>query len=228
MSHAARWPPGHNRPSARTKRCLISATLAIVVAAAASACAARQIAAPAQPEAALVVLLPEADAAQAGSVVVSNSAGKVELAAPFEATRITAAGAPLPATKMDEGDVTREFGSVISNLPAAPQSFLLYFRTDSSELTAASQALLPDVLRAVADRLVPDVTVIGHTDTTGSAPSNFRLGLKRAVTVRALLVSTGVDAALIQIESHGEADLLTKTPDNTPESRNRRVEITVK
>jgi outer membrane protein OmpA-like peptidoglycan-associated protein len=198
------------------------------VAAATSSCAARQIARPAHPDAELVVLLPEADAAQSGSVVVSNRAGKVELAAPFEATRITASGAPSPATKMDEGEVTREFGSVISNLPAAPESFLLYFRTDSSELTTESQALLPEVLRAVADRLVPDVTVIGHTDTTGGAASNFRLGLKRAVTVRALLVSTGVDAALIRIESHGEADLLTKTPDNMPEARNRRVEITVK
>jgi outer membrane protein OmpA-like peptidoglycan-associated protein len=207
---------------------LLPALLAAAVAAATSACVARKVATPAQPGAALVVLLPEADPTHAGGAIVSNSAGTVELDEPFEATTVTAARAPAPAAKMSEGEVTREFGSVFANLPAAPQSFLLYFRTDSSELTAESQALLPAVLRAVADRLVPDVTVIGHTDTTGRAASNYRLGLKRAVTVRALLVSTGVDGALIQIESHGEADLLAKTADNTPEARNRRVEITVK
>lgn len=205
----------------------ICATLAAVVAAS-SACAPRQVEKPAAPAATLVVLLPEGEAGQSGSVVVSNNAGRSELSSPYQATRVAAAGAPSPPAPMDEGEIAREFGDVLANLPPAPLVFNLYFNTDSSELTAESQALLPKVLQAVADRIVPDVTVIGHTDTTGSTASNFRLGLKRAVTVRGLLVATGVDPALIQVESHGEADLLTKTPDNTPEARNRRVEITVK
>ena len=35
-------------------------------------------------------------------------------------------------------------------------------------------------------------------------------------------------APTIEATTHGEADLLVKTPDNTPEPRNRRVEITVR
>jgi outer membrane protein OmpA-like peptidoglycan-associated protein len=204
-------------------------TAAVALAVVTSACARKQVATPAPTTGGtLVVLLPEEEAGAAGSVVVSNNAGKVELQAPLEATRIGASGPPSAAAKMDDADVQREFGKVLANLPPGPERFNLYFETDSSNLTPESKALLPGVLKAVAARMAPDVTVIGHTDTTGSASSNFRLGLKRAVTLRSLLVSTGVDPALIQVESHGEADLLTPTRDNTSEPRNRRVEITVK
>jgi outer membrane protein OmpA-like peptidoglycan-associated protein len=52
--------------------------------------------------------------------------------------------------------------------------------------------------------------------------------MKRALTVRALLVEAGLDPALIEVSSLGESDLLVKTPDDTPEPRNRRVDITVR
>jgi outer membrane protein OmpA-like peptidoglycan-associated protein len=213
-------------------RSVLLIAIAAFGAAAAGACRAKPAVKPAPapvvaPGGTLVVLLPDEEAGTAGAVVVTNSSGKVELSAPYDSTLVGAAG-PSQATKMDEADVQRTFGSVVSNLPPAPQRFNLYFETDSSELTKESRALLPAVLKAAAARVAPDVTVIGHTDTTGSAANNFRLGLKRAVTVRGLLVSTGVDPSLIQVESHGEADLLTPTADNTAEPRNRRVEITVK
>ena len=70
--------------------------------------------------------------------------------------------------------------------------------------------------------------MIGHTDTTGSPAANLALGLKRAETVRQLLIETGIDGSLVEINSHGEGDMLIKTPDNTPEPRNRRVEIAVR
>ena len=54
------------------------------------------------------------------------------------------------------------------------------------------------------------------------------LALKRATTVRDLLVAAGFDGSTIEVTSHGEADLMIPTPDETPEPRNRRVEITVR
>ena len=62
----------------------------------------------------------------------------------------------------------------------------------------------------------------------GTQQANFALGLKRAISVRDLLVKAGLDGSTIDVTSHGEADLLVKTPDETPEPRNRRVEITVR
>jgi outer membrane protein OmpA-like peptidoglycan-associated protein len=52
--------------------------------------------------------------------------------------------------------------------------------------------------------------------------------LKRATSVRNLLTEAGLDASTIDVTSLGEADLLVKTPDETPEPRNRRVEIAVR
>ena len=62
----------------------------------------------------------------------------------------------------------------------------------------------------------------------GEAKANLALGLKRAMTVRNILVQAGLAASTIDVSSHGEADLLVKTRDKTPEPRNRRVEISVR
>jgi outer membrane protein OmpA-like peptidoglycan-associated protein len=62
----------------------------------------------------------------------------------------------------------------------------------------------------------------------GDRRSNVALGLKRAQAVRAILVKAGLPPSLVDVTSHGEGDLLIKTRDNTPEPRNRRVEITVR
>jgi outer membrane protein OmpA-like peptidoglycan-associated protein len=129
---------------------------------------------------------------------------------------------------MDEASIARIFGATIGDLPRSLERFNLYFQLESDELTEESRALLPQVVRAVGDRAAPDVTVIGHTDTTGTAPANYELGLKRATAVRALLVAAGLDQSVVEMASHGEADPLIPTPDDTAEPRNRRVEITVK
>jgi len=80
----------------------------------------------------------------------------------------------------------------------------------------------------VKSRSVPDVTVTGHTDTTGSAQSNIVLGLSRASLIRDRLVAVGLDLSVVSVESHGEADLLVPTPDEIPEPKNRRVEVSVR
>jgi outer membrane protein OmpA-like peptidoglycan-associated protein len=84
------------------------------------------------------------------------------------------------------------------------------------------------VLEALRSRPFPDVAVIGHTDSTGTSESNAALGLTRANTIRNLLVQAGVSPDVIEVTSHGEADLLVKTGDGVLEPRNRRVEITVR
>jgi outer membrane protein OmpA-like peptidoglycan-associated protein len=129
---------------------------------------------------------------------------------------------------MSEGDVRQLFGAAIAALPPPPRHFTLFFRFNSEELTAESRGLFGEVLQTARARVVPDVVVRGHTDTTGPPSRNFSLGLKRAHAVRALLVQSGLDRASIDVASHGEAELLVPTGDNVSEPRNRRVEITVR
>jgi OOP family OmpA-OmpF porin len=75
---------------------------------------------------------------------------------------------------------------------------------------------------------VPEVEVIGHTDTIGSKVNNVALGLRRAELIRRLLIDIGLGESLMKVTSHGEADLLVRTADGVAEPRNRRVEITVR
>jgi peptidoglycan-associated lipoprotein len=193
-----------------------------------AACGPRRVAAPAPQPQTIVVALPDADGSEAGRVVVTNSNGSVELRGIGESTRVAAAASPSPAAIMDAASIAQVFGDTVAGLPRPLERFNLYFQLESDELTDESRALLPEVVRAVGERPAPDVTVIGHTDTTGAAPANYELGLKRATTVRALLVAAGLDQSVVEMASHGEADLLVSTPDDTAEPRNRRVEITVK
>lgn len=176
----------------------------------------------------VVVLLPDPGDGNVGRAVVSNGVGATELSAARESTTVNPNQAPAPVVVMNEADVTRLFGDVLATLPAAPQRFLLYFRFESEELTEESRALLPQILQAVKNRPFPDVAVVGHTDTTGTNAGNYELGLRRANAIRSRLVEAGIDAALIEVSSHGESDLLVKTADGVAEPRNRRVEITVR
>jgi outer membrane protein OmpA-like peptidoglycan-associated protein len=48
------------------------------------------------------------------------------------------------------------------------------------------------------------------------------------MTVRDLLIGAGLNAAAIEVISHGEKDPRVQTADGTPEPRNRRVEIAVR
>lgn len=173
-----------------------------------------------------VVLLEDTESPSAATV--TSKAGTVVLISPFESTTVATGRPPSAPVKLDEGQVRREYGPLLASLPEPPRHFNLYFRTDTSDLTPESRAILPDILSAVAARKVPEVTVIGHTDTTGAAPSNYRLGLERAEAVKTLLIKAGLDDRLVEIESHGERNLLRKTPDDTAEPRNRRVEITIR
>jgi outer membrane protein OmpA-like peptidoglycan-associated protein len=192
-----------------------------------SACGLRSGRPPARPGQVLVVLLPDSDSGTVGRVVVSNPAGSTELSTAWASTRVTSSRAPAVRV-LSESEVTRRFGDVIATLPPPPRHFTLLFRFDSEELTDESQALVQDVLRTVKSQPVPDVVVVGHTDTTGTPQSNIELGLRRANAVRTLLVAAGLGESAIDVRSHGEAELLVKTSDGVFEPRNRRVEITVR
>jgi outer membrane protein OmpA-like peptidoglycan-associated protein len=159
---------------------------------------------------------------------VSNPAGVVELGTARAATVVVPGAAPEPVTEMSAAAVSRVFGAALAALPTAPVRFTLYFEFNSDDLTEESRRLVSDVQQAVKVYAAPQVTVIGHTDTIGSAESNVELGLRRAGVVRTRLVEAGVDESAINMTSHGEATPLVVTPDEVSEPRNRRVDITVR
>jgi outer membrane protein OmpA-like peptidoglycan-associated protein len=206
---------------------LVRACLAIAVVAIATACGPKHISGPVPPGQDLVVLLQDSDTKTTGAAGVSNPLGSVDLAAERDAALIAGNRAPV-LTKLSPEDVQKMFGDALSALPPAPQRFTLFFRFESDELTDQSQALIPEILKAVQAHVVQDVVVIGHTDTMGTQQANYGLGLKRALMIRNLLVTSGLNGSTIEATSVGELDPLVKTPDETPEPRNRRVDISVR
>lgn len=198
----------------------------LVVAGLVSACAARSGGKGAAGQS-VVVLLPDPEDGRVGRIVVSNPKGSPELTSARASARVSPTRAPRLRT-LSESDVNRQFGAILETLPPPPRHFTLSFRFDSEELTEDGKQLLPAVLQAVTSYPVPEVVVIGHTDTTGTPQSNAELGLRRANAVRALLVQAGLNAAAIDVRSHGEAELLVPTADGVFEPRNRRVEVTVR
>jgi len=176
----------------------------------------------------MVVLLADPESGKTGRARISNDHGRVELAAERQATVVTANGAPAAVTVMSEEDVARVFGSALAALPPAPRHFILYFQFESDKLTDESVALVPEILQAVKALEVPEVVVVGHTDTMGTRKANYELGLLRASTVRGFLVDAGLAATTIEVTSHGEGDLLVQTGNGKAEPRNRRVEIAVR
>jgi outer membrane protein OmpA-like peptidoglycan-associated protein len=172
-----------------------------------------------------LVLLDDGDG-KTGLVRFSTPQGETALDRPMQATRL--AGPSNASFEVSAAQLERDFGAALAAVPAKAQTFLLYFQAGGSRLTAESEALLPQILQAIATRPVPDMSVTGHTDTAGDADTNVRLGLERAQFVARLLGSAQLDPSRVLVASHGEKNLLVATPDNTPEPRNRRVEVAVR
>lgn len=143
----------------------------VVFALAAAACAHRFHTVPEGRGRTLVALLPDPDSGAVGRAVASSLSGSVELAEARASTVVSGKAAPTPVKTLSEADSLRLFGDALSALPSAPEHFVLNFQFDSDELTPESLALLPEVLNAVKGHPVPEVQVIGHTDTVVLRPA---------------------------------------------------------
>lgn len=193
---------------------------ALCVAALAAGCASQ----PVTP--ALFVVVPAPDG-HIGAIVVERDGARRVVDTAYGAERLGADG-NLEDAKVSEAQVRETFGSTLSALPGKPATFLLYFLDGKDELTAASKVELERVFAELKRRPLPDIVVIGHTDSVGSLGFNDRLSLARAERLREMLIALGIPARRIEAAGRGKRELLVPTDDNVAEPRNRRVEINVR
>ncbi len=176
----------------------------------------------------LIVLLPE-EGRPTGEVTVITPEGTQVLNQPWQAVEISGGKArPTAPAAIDKTSIQGVFGEAQAAMPAPPINYKLYFNVDSTVLTQESRLLLPEIIKAIQVRYPAELSIIGHTDTTGTAEYNYQLGLSRAKTVTELLKSLGAAPVAIETFSHGKGDLLVKTADQVSEPRNRRVEVTIR
>ena len=181
---------------------------------------------PATTTPALFVVVPAPDG-HIGKIVVSAGGQTRVIDTAYGSERVTADGKVQSAT-LSQAEVQSVFGSTMDALPGVPTSYTLYFLEGKDELTDASKAELEKVFGDLKRRPLPDIMVIGHTDTVGSLDYNDKLSRARAERMREMMVTMGIPPERIQAAGRGKRELLVPTDDNVPEARNRRVEISVR
>ncbi len=175
---------------------------------------------------ALFVVVPSSDG-HVGKIVVRHGAQTRLIDQPWTGQRVTGDGT-MEAAKVSEEEVRQAFGTTLAALPGRPASFMLYFLEGKDELTPESREELDRVFAELKRRPLPDIVVIGHTDTVGGLAYNDKLSLARAERMREMMVELGIPPDRVQAAGRGKRELLVPTEDNVSEPRNRRVEINVR
>ena len=174
----------------------------------------------------LFAVVPAADG-HIGAIVLRHCGRDRVISSAYGAQRVRADGR-MEAATLSEAEVRQIFGPTLAALPGRPASFMLYFLEGSDELTDDSKVELDKVFGELKRRPLPDIVVIGHTDTVGNLPFNDRLSLARAERLREMLMGLGIPGERIEAAGRGKRELLIPTDDNVSEPRNRRVEINVR
>ena len=117
--------------------------------------------------------------------------------------------------------------SFVAPPPPAPSDYTVYFDFDSWSLTAEDLRVLEQAINTARLGGQSRITIIGHTDTSGSAQYNQSLSVHRANVVAETLVDMGARREAIQTSGVGENDLAVPTADGVKEAKNRRAVVTL-
>jgi outer membrane protein OmpA-like peptidoglycan-associated protein len=140
-----------------------------------------------------------------------------------------------PAPPPAPAPVTAPPPAPVASAPIAPASpasgqneFTVYFDFDSWTLTAEDLSVMTNVINTARAGAQAHITVVGHTDTSGSAAYNLKLSVRRANVVVEALVDMGARRAAITASGVGKTDLAVQTGDGVKEAKNRRTVIDLK
>ena len=122
---------------------------------------------------------------------------------------------------------TQQSAGPVMAAETEPGRFLVFFDLNEATLTPEAGRVVARAAQDYRQGGTPQITVTGHTDTSGSAAYNLELSKRRAESVAQALESEGVPATSIATVGRGEEDLLVPTANGVREPRNRRVEIVV-
>ena len=102
-----------------------------------------------------------------------------------------------------------------------------FFDFDKSVLKAEGKAKLDDLVGKVKGINLEVIIAVGHTDSTGTDAYNQKLSVKRAESVKAYLVSKGIEKNRVYTEGKGEKQPVADNKTSAGRAKNRRVEIEV-
>ena len=103
----------------------------------------------------------------------------------------------------------------------------ILFDVNKADLKAAAQSNLHNLSASLQKNPQTIITIIGHTDNTGSADLNMDLSIRRAETVRSLIVADGIAGARLTTVGKGMTEPIADNATVAGRTQNRRVEITI-
>jgi outer membrane protein OmpA-like peptidoglycan-associated protein len=102
----------------------------------------------------------------------------------------------------------------------------ILFATGKADLSTASKNSLAKFATVLNNNKDCDVTIIGHTDNTGSDAINQPLSVSRANSVSSYLLSCGVSSAQLKsVEGQGSTNPVADNSTAEGRKLNRRVEV---
>ncbi|MBX3605179.1 MAG: OmpA family protein [Piscinibacter sp.] len=121
------------------------------------------------------------------------------------------------------GMTEQQDGSVKLNIPGS-----VMFKTGSAEISPEFASTLDSVGGTIKEYCGVTGTIIGHTDSTGSAALNQRLSQDRARSVANYLASKGIDPSRLSQDGRGPNEPIADNSTESGRAQNRRVEIFVR
>jgi len=101
------------------------------------------------------------------------------------------------------------------------------FATGRSDVNSNFAPILNQFASSLNQNPVTTVTIVGHTDNTGSDATNNPLSMDRANSTRNYLAARGVANNRIATDGRGEREPIADNNTNDGRTKNRRVEIYV-
>lgn len=112
-----------------------------------------------------------------------------------------------------------------SHAMAQQAGYVVLFPFDKSTLDATARATISSAAEEFKRNGSAQISVRGHTDTSGNTDYNQALSERRERAVASELVRLGVPADAISGNAVGETEPAVPTGDNVREAQNRRVDI---
>jgi OmpA-OmpF porin, OOP family len=140
----------------------------------------------------------------------------------------SSAGAPVVHTATGRPHVTHQHAAPTAESSGPSVNLTVDFATGSAQLTPQAITTLDQLGKALKSSELASYRfrIEGHTDTVGAAAYNKALSERRAeAVVQYLTHRFGLQPERLEAVGLGETDLLVPTPPQTPEPRNRRVEV---
>jgi len=148
---------------------------------------------------------------------------------PMVAVAPAPAAKPAPAAVPAPAPVAKPAPVVVPAVAATKVTYAAdaFFDFDKSALKPEGRANLDELIGKIKGINLEVIIAVGHTDSVGSNAYNQKLSVKRSESVKAYLVSKGIEKNRVYTEGKGETQPVADNKTSEGRAKNRRVEIEV-